>query len=47
MNMILENKGNKLIKKFGDVMKVYQNNLNVNDKDKLNTNFNQKPNDKN
>ena len=35
MNMILENKGNKLIKKFGDVMKVYQNNLNANDKDKL------------
>ena len=47
MNMILENKGNKLIKKFGDVMKVYQNNLNVNDKDKQNTNNTNKPNDKN
>ena len=47
MNMILENKGNKLIKKFDDVMKIYQNNLNVNDKDKLNKNNNIKQNDKN
>ena len=47
MNMILENKGNKLIKKFDDVMKIYQNNLNANDKDKLNKNINIKQNDKN
>ena len=40
MNMILENKGNKLVKKFSEIMKTYQDEKvkTITEKEQLNTN---------